>query len=226
MPDHGFHDFLFFGNTKLSSLKHKYNFMIGLVEIMQNINTLSYINKNKIINIKSEVLFREAQDDFFYFNKINSAYKKLKQAIELTPGHHKSIVLLADICFIKGFIKQALNFYKSALKYLPSDSRIIASIANCCYVLNRFDEAIIYCNKAICELTPDDYNLFSQIFEIKINILLSQKKYFTAFNELSSAKSILDFSSLKNYEILYEKINKRKKFNELHFQVIKAGNNR
>ena len=226
MPRHGFHDFLYFIRFFAYRPRHGENSMIVLVVIMQNFNTNSYINNNKIINIKSEVLFREAQDDFFYFNKINTALKKLKEAVSLTPNHHKSLVLLADIYFMKGYIKKALNLYKTAFKITPSNPKVIASVANCLYSLGFLNEAIRYCDKAICCLTPDDYSLFSQIFDMKLNILLAQRKYFTAFNELSSAKNILDYSSLKNYEMLYEKINKRKKLNRLHFQLIKAGNNR
>ena len=80
---------------------------------MQNSTSKSYINSKKIINIRSEILCRQAEDDFFYFNNINTAYKKLNEAVKLTPFHFKSLVLLADISFVKGFIKKAISRYRS-----------------------------------------------------------------------------------------------------------------
>ena len=97
---------------------------------MQNVNNTSYINKNKIINIKSEVLFREAEDDLFYFNKINSAFKQLKTALELTPYHYKSIVMYADICFMKGYIKKALKFDLSKIQNKSLQNKFFCSIKN------------------------------------------------------------------------------------------------
>ena len=72
--------------------------------------------ENKVINIKSEMLFRSAEDDLFYLNKINSAYKKLKEAVLLTPNRIKILKLLADAAFIKGYTKKALEFYLKADK--------------------------------------------------------------------------------------------------------------
>ena len=60
---------------------------------MQNTSDISYINKSKVINIKTELLCREAEDDFYYFNNVNAAYRKLKKAVELSPFHTKSILL-------------------------------------------------------------------------------------------------------------------------------------
>ena len=190
---------------------------------MQNSNTISYIDHNKVINIKSEKLFREAQDDFFFFNKIICARQKLAQAVKLTPNHQKSILLLADIYFIKGFIKKALSLYEKALKISPDNAKILASIANCHNSLSNYNLAINFCNKAILKLSPDNYQLFYQILEIKINTLLTQKKFISAYNELSSAKIFLNDSFLYNLQILHDKIARRKKLNKLHFQLIQAG---
>ena len=40
---------------------------------MQNSGNLLYRDNKKVINLQSEVLFREAEDDFYYFNKVNFA---------------------------------------------------------------------------------------------------------------------------------------------------------
>ena len=128
---------------------------------------------SKVINIKSEILCRSAEDDFFYFNKINSAYKKLKEAVELTPYHFKSLLLLADVTFIKGYIKKALELYLKAESINSSDVKVLASIANCFNVLKDYSQALLYCDKALAKFSTHKYELFSQIFEIKMNILMA-----------------------------------------------------
>ena len=53
-------------------------------------NTVSNFINKKVINIKSEMLFREAEDEFYYFNNLKKAESKLKKAIELTPIVYKT----------------------------------------------------------------------------------------------------------------------------------------
>ena len=188
---------------------------------MQNIISKSYINK--VINIKSEVLFREAEDDFYYFNKINLAMKKLKQAIELTPNHFKSVVLYADILFMKGQIKKALELYILANKLSSGNSKVVASIANCYGSLKQYDESLEFCNKAIQLNSADNYSLFSQLIEIKINNLVALKRYKEAYVTFIQSQNILDAVSLKsiytnNYETLNEKIKLQEK---LHYSGLK-----
>lgn len=192
---------------------------------MQNISNLSYIKQSKVINIKSELLCREAEDDFFYFNKINDAYKKLIKAIELTPFHLKSLILLADISFIKGFTKKALDLYLKAENISTYNAKIPASIANCYYVLGNFDKSLKYCEKAISMLNNENFMLFSQIFEIKINILIQEKKYKQAYIEFIKSQNLLDNSYLKtihniNYEILNEKITLHKKIRHSKLKIV------
>lgn len=192
---------------------------------MQNINNISYIKDSKVINIKSEILCREAEDDFFYFNKINSAYKKLTEAVRLTPYHLKSIMLLADICFIKGFIKKALNLYYKAEQISMPNSKILAAIANCEYCTGNYSSALKYCEKALDILNSENFMLFSQIFEIKINILMQQKEYKQAYVAFIQSQNLLDNSALKsihnlNYETLNEKINLQKKLKLSNLKIV------
>ncbi len=192
---------------------------------MQNVNNTSYINKNKIINIKSEVLFREAEDDLFYFNKINSAFKKLKTALELTPYHYKSIVMYADICFMKGYIKKALRYYLKAGEILQSDAKVQAAICNCYNIMKDYKNALKYCKKAITLLNYQNFSLLSQLIEIKINILVSQKKYKQAYITFIQAQNILDNNSLniiynENYNLINEKIKLQKKLLHSHLKIV------
>lgn len=172
--------------------------------------------------MRSEVLFREAEDDFFYFNKINSAKKKLELAISLTPSHKKSLMLCADIYFIKGNIKKALETYKKANNETP---RGFASVANCFYVLKDYENAISYADKAVELLKNDDFSLFSQLIEIKINSLVEMKRYKQAYISFIQAQNVLDAVSLKNiynsnYELINEKLKLQKKLRQSRLKIV------
>ncbi len=183
------------------------------------------ITKSKVINIKSEILCRSAEDDFFYFNKINSAYKKLKEAVLLTPEYLKSLILLADVIFIKGNIKKALALYLAAEKINPQNIKILASIANCHYIARNYSNALFYCNKTISAFKKENFALLGQIFEIKMNILISLKKYALAYETLKTAKKMLNISVFNsstnsNYEILNKKINIQKKIQKTNLKIV------
>ena len=192
---------------------------------MQNTSNLSYINSKKIINMKSEVLFREAEDDFFYFNKINVALKKLEEAISLTPSHIKSLMLCADIYFMKGKLKKALSLYETVQLYWQKDTRCLASISNCLYSLSNYEESIDFADKAIAILKNDDYSLYSQLIEIKINSLVELKRYKQAYITFIQAQNVIDSVSLKNiynvnYELINEKLKLQKKLRQSSLKIV------
>ena len=192
---------------------------------MQNTGNLLYRDSKKIINLKSEVLFREAEDDFFYFNKINSAFKKLTLAVELTPSHTKSLMLLADICFMKGDIKLALKYYQQAEVICSDKSKIYASLSNCYYALKDFTSAIKYADKSLQLLKSDDFSLYSQLVEIKVNSLVELKKYFEANDLFVQSKNYMDsltFKSLYNstFELINEKLKLKKRLAEVRLRIV------
>ena len=192
---------------------------------MQNITNKSYINSKKIINIKSELLCREAEDDFFYFNNVNIAYKKLCEAVKLSPNHLKSIILLADVSFVKGYIKKALELYIKAENLGNNSAKIYASIANCYNILKCYDKALEFCNKALDIIGNEAFSIYSQIIEIKINILIMKKMYKQAYVTFIQAQNIIDKNSLKsiyniNYEILNKKLNIQKRLNKTHLKIV------
>lgn len=177
---------------------------------MQNFGDISYLDSKKIIDIRSEVLFREAEDDFYYFSNINSALKKLKKAIFLTPNHTKSLVLCADIYFVKGNIKKALDLYKKADLLTVNNVRIIAAIANCHYSLKNYNEALKYAKTAIKYITLNDIALYSQILGLMAKIFTSLKNYKKAFEIYSEMKNF-DSSFEEFYKSSYDFVNKKMK---------------
>ena len=192
---------------------------------MQNYNNPSILNEEKIINIKSEVLFREAEDEFYYFYNLSKAQKKLKEAIDLTPNHIKSIMLYANVCYVKGQIKKALNLYKKSEELNNKDSRILASIANCYKSLENYTEALTYTDKALALLKLENNHLYSQLIEIKIDSLVNLKKYKEAYITFIQAQNILDIISLKaiynsNYELINEKIKLQNRLKRSNLKIV------
>ena len=181
--------------------------------------------KFKVINIQSEQLCRSAEDDFFYFDKINSAYKKLKQAVQLTPEHFKSTMLLADAAFIKGRLKEALQLYIKASEINSDSARAYAAAAGCFSALNKHAAAAEYCDKALALLNCDNYGLLLQVFELKISALLAVHEYEQAFKTWQSAelklRSPLDkFSCKIDYELLNKKSNLQKRLSQSNLKIV------
>ena len=192
---------------------------------MQNTSDILYTDRTKVINMKSELLCRAAEDDFFYFHNVNAAYKKLKLAVELTPFHTKSVLLFADVCFVKGMIKEALELYSRIEKISPLNTKALSSIANCNYMLGNYNSSIQYIDKVLELLNDDGISLQSQLLEIKINILMAMKKYKQAYVTFIQAQNILDSHSLKtiynvSYEVLEEKINLQKKLKKSNLKIV------
>lgn len=186
---------------------------------MQNFNGNNYINYANIININTEKLFREAEDDLYYFNKITSAYKKLKKAVELTPNNFKSILLLADVAFIKGYILKALELYKKASNLKTSDFKSAAAVANCYKIIGDINNALKYCDIALNNCEINDYSLLNQLLEIKIELLISQKRYKEAYNTLAMKNNNIKKFDFE-FEFLHNKIEVQKKLKNSGLKVV------
>lgn len=192
---------------------------------MQNSNNSLYLSNKKIINIKSEILFREAEDDFYYFGNLNSALKKLNMSIELTPTHTKSCVLCADAYYIKGNYKKALENYKKALETSQKNAKILGSIASCYFSLKEYHRTIKFINKALNEIKEDEFSLFEQLLELKINTYLELKEYEKAIEMYDEVNAIAQKTSYKqiyasNFELLNEKLKKQQKVKELGLKIV------
>ena len=192
---------------------------------MQNSGNLLYRDNKKVINLQSEVLFREAEDDFYYFNKVNLAYKKLSKAVDLTPFHTKSLMLLADICFMKGDVKLALNYYQQAEIVSADKPKVYASLSNCYYALKDFSNAVKFADKSLEMLRSDDFSLYSQLVEIKVNSLVELKKYSEANEIFTQSRNYMDsltFKSLYNtsFELINEKLKLKKKQQQVKLRIV------
>lgn len=191
---------------------------------MQNNQNFSYIN-SKIINLRSEILFREAQDDFFYFNKINLALKKLLEAIELTPSYVKALLLCSDIYFIKGQFNKALNLAFDAFEFNPYSAKAAANVANCFYALKNFSKSLEFCEKALNLIQNEDEAFYFQIIEIKINSLIGLKKYKQAYVTFIQSQQLLEKDDLvnlytQNFYSINQKIKLQKKLTKSNLKIV------
>ncbi len=191
---------------------------------MQNNQNILYIN-GKIINLRSEILFREAQDDFFYFNKTNLALTKLLEAVKLTPSFVKALLLCSDIYFIKGQFNKSLQFALEAFEYNPYSLKAAAAIANCYYALKKYSSAIEFCEKALNLVQDENEAIYSQIIEIKINSLLGLKDYKQAYISFIQCQDVLKQTDLlniynQNFYLIKQKIKLQKKLMKSNLKIV------
>lgn len=182
------------------------------------------MNINNVINIESEICFREAEDCFLYLNQPKKAVRKLNKAVKLTPSHYKSIILKADIRYMQGKIDEALDLYKSAYYFRPENSKILASIAMCLEAKEQHKEALKYCDRAFSNINGDNCSIYLSLYELKISILLKLKKYEQAKLFISSAKkrlSIDELFSLKNHsEMINFKLRLKNKIKNINLKAL------
>lgn len=154
---------------------------------MQNYILLSSHKENRIpYDIRSERLFREAEDYFFFFYKIKAALKKLDMALEYYPNHFKSLMLKGDILFSEGNCDEALKLYIRAFELRPENPKTVGSVANCLNELRFYTDAKIFCDKALNLSRHENEDLYSSLYELKIKIYMNLKEYTKVKNLLNT----------------------------------------
>ena len=183
------------------------------------------IRDDNIINIRTEKLYREAEDCFFYFSQYKKAVKKLDEAINLTPAHAKCLKLRGDIKYSIGKINDALEDYTTAAALKPDDAVLLASISSLYEINGNYVAALAFCNMAISKLNVYNNRIFTQLCELKINILISLQRYSEAENYLNSVKrrfSPHDLYGFRNnqYSFLKKKLELIEKINNLRLKIV------
>lgn len=190
------------------------------------LNTIQGKSNIFVTDLRSERLFREAEDDFFYFNKFEEALEKIERALEFSPNMIKALLMRANIALMSGEIELALEFYKRAEVLAPNNIKVLAGIANIYELNNQNDLACEYIEKAM-GLGIDKFNpLNKALIDLKFNILLKQKKYTEAKKMLNESKYILiqeDYMALQadNLSVLKQKLLLQKKLKQTRLKVIK-----
>lgn len=192
------------------------------------INTIinnKIIADDNIININTEKLYREAEDFFFYFHKERKAIKLLNKALKLTPTHTKSLKLRGDIYYSLGKIQNAIDDIASAAALKPDDAVLLASLASLNEISGNYRIALAFCDEALKKLNTPDNLFYSQLLELKINILIKLQRYSEAESCLNYMKrrfspdTLYDFSS-NHFEFLKKKLKLKEKINNLSLKIV------
>lgn len=180
---------------------------------------------DNVININTEKLYREAEDFFFYFHKEKQAVKKLNESLKLTPAHTKSLKLRGDIYYSLGKIQNAIDDMATAAALKPDDTVLIASLASLYEISGNYKTALAFCEDALKKLNNSDGNIYLQLFELKINILIKLQRYSEAESCLNYMKrrfspdTLYDFSN-NHFEYLKKKLELKEKINNLSLKIV------
>ena len=197
-------------------------------QIKNMINTIinnKVICDDNVININTEKLYREAEDFFFYFHKEKRAVKKLNEALKLTPAHTKCLKLRGDIYYSLGKIQNALDDYATAAALKPDDAVLLASLASLNEISGNYKVALAFCDEALKKLNTCSNLLYSQLFELKINILIKLQRYSEAESCLNYIKrrfspdTLYNFSS-NHFDYLKKKLELKEKINNLSLKIV------
>lgn len=193
-----------------------------MTDFIQNFK-ISY--EDNILNINAEKLYREAEDDFFYFNKSKCAEKKLKRALSYAPCQTKILKFLGDICFTSGKMKKAFDYYAQAAALKPSDSVILASLASVNEVLGKYETALEFVDLAFQNLLPADVRLYASLSNLKVSLLVELQRYSEAKTFLDFAQKRLSFEesgrlSSINQNILKKKLALKERMEKLNIKVV------
>lgn len=190
------------------------------------LNTLEGKNCINIADVRAERLFREAEDDFFYFNNIASAIEKLENALMYLPNMLKALMLRANIAFLEGDFDLALVYYKRAESFVPNNAKVLAGLANIYEITNQNDIAYEYIEKAMSCGCFRYSGLSKALVDLKFAVLIKLKRYSEAKKVLDASRSFLtieDYSELQknNLLILKQKLALQKKIEKINLKVVK-----
>ena len=178
-----------------------------------------------IADIRAEKLFREAEDDFFYFNDIKSATQKIEKALILVPTMLKALMMKANISLLEGDFSLALHYYQEAKNVAPNNAKVLAALANMYEINEENEKALEYIERALILITTNT-PLYKALIDLKITILIKLKKYLLAQKFINQSKSVLSIEDYKdiyvnNNHLIKQKLKLQKKIKENHLKLVK-----
>ena len=190
------------------------------------LNTFEGKNSILVSDVRAERLFREAEDDFFYFNKIEDATDKLQRALKYAPSMIKALLMRANIALIEGDVELALAFYHQAECFAPENAKVLAGLANIYEILDENDVAYEYIQKALFNLSSNDCQLKKALVDLEFTILIKQKKYSMAQKILDDAKFLFEEEDYKvfqanNISVLKQKLEVQKRLKQTKLRLVK-----
>ncbi len=197
----------------------------NLYKMIKSIKNIKNSHYDNVLNINSERMYRQAEDDFFYFFQTKKAEKKLKAVLKFDPCHIKSMKLLGDVYFTDGKTDKAFEYYSRAAALKPEDAKILANLASVNEISGRYEIALQFTETAFKNLKINDTILFSELSALKINLLIKLQKYSDAQKFLENTNRRLSYQdngkyTSIGYDILKKKIKLKEKIKRLNIQVV------
>lgn len=229
IPEKACHDmllrFLWFLPENLfwpaSCKKLYYKFMAYQIGDKMDTNSYKYIT-----DLRSERLFREAEDDFYFFGKIKLAQKKLQKALTFSPFYVKALILLANIAFYQGDIESASDYFRQAEKIDAKNINVLCGLANINEVSGNNEEALRYINEALASKRFFSPLLRNMLTELKVSVLIKLKRYKEAEVCAKNSSACLEIPELwakhsENLTLLKEKFELQQKIKNRQLKLVK-----
>ncbi len=102
-------------------------------------------------------------------NSTAQAIRHLEQALELSPTHAPSQVLLGEIVAAQGRHEQAYERFVGALRLNRESTAALMGLARCCRALFRFEEALQYSRRAH-DLDPHDPKILAELGSLHLQL--------------------------------------------------------
>ena len=171
----------------------------------------------KFFNFQAEKLYREACENF-YLKKYDRALELLNETTSLDKAHTKALLLTGDIKLLQeGNEKEALDAYDKAILSNPASTQAYGSKAYVLDILGRYEEAYENCEKAFEYSNKNDNDQLCSLYDQKISLLCSMKKYDEAGKALAEAMTVLNEDNagyIKSCHLQKINIKKREKKSE------------
>ena len=169
-------------------------------------------SRKKLFNIKAEKLYRDACD-LFYLKNYEKSLSLLNEITLIDKTHAKAFLLTGDIKLLnEGNETEALDAYEKALMANPYSTQALGSKAYVLDILGRYEEAFENCEKAFTYANKTDNDQLSSLYDQKISLLCSLKKYNEADKVLHEAIGTLSEENSNYLKSCYsQQINSKKK---------------
>jgi len=169
-------------------------------------------SRKKLFNIRAEKLYREACD-LFYLKNYEKSLSLLNEITLIDKNHAKAFLLTGDIKLLnEGNEAEALDAYEKALMANPYSTQALGSKAYVLDILGRYEEAFENCEKAFNYVNRADNDQLSSLYDQKISLLCSLKKYNEAGKVLNEAVGTLSEENGNYLKSCYSQtINSKKK---------------
>lgn len=131
----------------------------------------------KVCNLKVEKLVRQASDNFVYMADYETALEQVNEALSIESDHVKALILKGNILYCLDKNSKAIDYLDMALNIDPSCSEAYGAKAGMLDMLGNTQDALFNCEQAFLNMSGKDRHLLPSLYDQKIAILISMKKF-------------------------------------------------